>query len=138
MKSWGWISMRRSLGDTLKNAFKETSIKNVLIEWFKSFKWRNRVQNQNLLEKIGQDRPYQKFWLLVKDQCNKFKSMIRSKSTISTINNLNSPSQVTDQAVKALLSYDDVSMMWTKANVAILACLMTWQDDVIRWRQSWC
>ena len=125
--------MRKSLGDTLKNAFEEISIKNVLIDWFRSFKWRNGVQNHNLRKKTGQDKPFKKIWLLVKDQNNKFKSTIRSKSTISTVNNLHDLSQVTDQAIKALLSYDDVSMMWTKANVAILACLMTWQDDIIKW-----
>ena len=125
--------MRKSLGDTLKNAFEETSIKNVLIDWFRSFKWRNGVQNHNLRKNTGQDKPFKKIWLLVKDQYNKFKSTIRSKSTISTVNNLHDLSQVTDQAIKALLSYDDVSMMWTKANVAILACLMTWQDDIIKW-----
>ena len=45
--------MRRSLGDALKNVFEETTMKNVPIDKFWSFKRRNRVQNQNLCEKLS-------------------------------------------------------------------------------------
>ena len=67
MKTWGWISMRRSLGDALKNAFKETTMKNVSINQFRSFKWRNRVQNWNLHEKLSKIGPFENFdfWLNV-------------------------------------------------------------------------
>ena len=53
MKAWGLISMRRSFGDALKNAFEETTMKNVPIDQFWSFKWRNGAQNWNLREKLS-------------------------------------------------------------------------------------
>ena len=53
MKAWGLISMRRSFGDALKNAFEETTMKNVPIDQFQSFKWRNGAQNWNLREKLS-------------------------------------------------------------------------------------
>ena len=45
--------MRRSFGDVVKNAFKETTMKNVPIDQFWSFKRRNEVQNWNLHEKLS-------------------------------------------------------------------------------------
>ena len=45
--------MRRSLEDALKNAFEETTMKNVPINQFWSFKQRNEVQNWNILEKLS-------------------------------------------------------------------------------------
>ena len=45
--------MRRSLEDAMNNAFKETTMKNVPIEQFWSFKRRSGVQNWNLREKLS-------------------------------------------------------------------------------------
>ena len=45
--------MRRSLEDVVKNAFEETTMKNVPIDQFWSFKRRNEVQNWNLREKLS-------------------------------------------------------------------------------------
>ena len=45
--------MKRSLEDALKNAFEETTMKNVPINQFWSFKRRNKVQNWNILEKLS-------------------------------------------------------------------------------------
>ena len=53
MKAWGWISMKTSLGDALKNTFEEATMKNMPIDQFRSFKWRNGVQNWNLHEKLN-------------------------------------------------------------------------------------
>ena len=53
--------MRRSLRDALKNAFKETTMKNVPIDWFQSFKWRNEVQNRNLRKKLSKIHPFENF-----------------------------------------------------------------------------
>ena len=39
---------------------------------------------------------------------------------------------VTGQTVDPLTSSYDVSMTWTRADVDILAWLLTWTDDVIR------
>ena len=59
--------MRRSLGDALKNAFEETTMKNVPINQFWSFKQRNEVQNWNILEKLSKIGPLENFnfWLKV-------------------------------------------------------------------------
>ena len=37
----------------MKNAFEETTMKDVPINQFRSFKWRNEIQNWNLHEKLG-------------------------------------------------------------------------------------
>ena len=53
--------MRRSLGDAVKNAFKETTMKNVPIDQFQSLKYRNRAQNRNLREKLSKIGPFGNF-----------------------------------------------------------------------------
>ena len=53
--------MRRSLGDALKNAFKETTMKNVPIVQFRSFKRRNGGQNWNLREKLSKIGLFENF-----------------------------------------------------------------------------
>ena len=45
--------MRRSLKDALKNAFEETTMKNMPIDQFRSLKCRNEAQNRNLCEKLS-------------------------------------------------------------------------------------
>ena len=60
--------MRRSLKDALKNAFEETTMKNVPINQFWSFKQRNEVQNWNILEKLSKIGLFRNFnfWSKVK------------------------------------------------------------------------
>ena len=57
--------MRRSLEDAVKNAvknaFEETTMKNVPIDQFWSFKRRNGVQNWNLREKLSKIGPVGNF-----------------------------------------------------------------------------
>ena len=53
--------MRRSLEDAVKNAFEETTMKNVPIDQFWSFKQRNGVQNWNLREKLSKIGPVEIF-----------------------------------------------------------------------------
>ena len=53
MKACGWISMRRFLEDAMNKAFEETTMKNVPIDQFWSFKRRNGTQNWNLCEKLS-------------------------------------------------------------------------------------
>ena len=72
--------MRKSLGDALKNVFEETTMKNVPIDQFRSFKSRNRVQNQNLHEKMSKIGHFRNFNFLVKGQ-RKSQSQRKSKST---------------------------------------------------------
>ena len=79
MKAWGWISMRRFLEDAMNNAFEETTIKNVPMDQFWSFKWRNRVQNWNLsetLSKIGLVRNFD-FWSKVNTKVKVNWSMVK-------------------------------------------------------------
>ena len=45
--------MKRSLEDAMNKAFEETTMKNVPIDQFRSFKRRNGVQNWNLREKLS-------------------------------------------------------------------------------------
>ena len=40
--------------------------------------------------------------------------------------------RVTGQTVEPLTSANDVSMTWIRADVDMLAWLLTWTDDVIR------
>ena len=42
-----------------------------------------------------------------------------------------SPGRVTGRAVDPLMSSYDVSLTWTRADVDVLAWLLTWSDDVI-------
>ena len=53
--------MRRSLEDAVKNAFEETTMKNVPIDQFWSFKRRNGAQNWNLREKLSKIGPVRNF-----------------------------------------------------------------------------
>ena len=53
--------MKRSLGDAVKNVFEETTMKNVPIDQFWSFKRRNRAQNWNLCEKLSKIGPVGNF-----------------------------------------------------------------------------
>ena len=53
--------MRRSLKDAMNNAFEETTMKNVPIDQFWSFKRRNRAQNWNLCEKLSKIGPIRNF-----------------------------------------------------------------------------
>ena len=59
--------MRRLLEDAVKNAFEETTMKNVPIDQFWSFKRRNRVQNWNLCKKLSKIDPVENFdfWLKI-------------------------------------------------------------------------
>ena len=53
--------MRRSLKDAMNNAFEETTMKNVPIDQFWSFKRRNGVQNWNLRKKLSKIGPVGNF-----------------------------------------------------------------------------
>ena len=53
--------MRKSLKDAMNKAFEETTMKNVPIDQFWSFKRRNGAQNWNLCEKLSKIGPIGKF-----------------------------------------------------------------------------
>ena len=67
--------MKRSLEDAMNKAFEETTMKNVPIDQFRSFKRRNGVQNWNLREKLS------KIGLL--ENCD-FWSKVNAKKSKST------------------------------------------------------
>ena len=125
--------MRRSLEDAMNNAFEETTMKNVPIDQFWSFKRRNRVQNWNLHEKlikIGLVENFD-FWLKVNAKSPSPLVQGQSQQILVQVGS-EFPGRVTGQAVEPLTSSYDVSLMWTRANVDVLAWLLTWSDDVIR------
>ena len=53
--------MRRFLEDAMNKAFEKTTMKNVPIDQFWSFKRRNGVQNWNLREKLSKIDPVENF-----------------------------------------------------------------------------
>ena len=136
MKAWGWISMRRSLKNAVKNAFEETTMKNVPIDQFWSFKWRNGVQNWNLREKLSKIGPVGNFDFWSKVNAKSQSQLVQGQSQRILVRiGFGFPGRVTGRAVEPLMSFYDVSMMWTRADVDVLAWLLTWSDDVIIWRQ---
>ena len=141
MKAWGWISMRRSLEDVVKNAFEETIMKNVPIDQFWSFKWRNGVQNWNLREKLSKTGPVGNFDFWSKVNAKSQSQLVQGQSQRILVRvGSGFLGRVTGRIVEPLTSSYDVSMTWTRADVAladvdVLAWLLTWTDDVIRWRQ---
>ena len=136
MKAWGWISTRRSLEEVVKNAFEETIMKNVPIEQFWSFKWRNGVQNWNLHEKRSKIGPVENFYFWSKVNAKSQSQLVQGQSQRVLVRvGSGFPGWVTGRTVEPLTSSYDVSMTWTRADVDMLVWLLTWTDDVIRWRQ---
>ena len=80
MKAWGWINMRISLGDAMKNAFEETTMKNVPIGQFWSFKWRKGAQNRNLCEKLSKIGPFGNFDFWSKVNAKSQSQLVQSQS----------------------------------------------------------
>ena len=141
--------MRRSLGDAVKNVFEETTMKNVPIDQFWSFKWRNRVWNWNLREKLSKIGLVGNFYFWSKVNAKVKVNCPWSKSTVSANgSDPCSPGRVdpgqrsarwrgADKAT--LLTWlVDVSDDMFRADVDVLVWLLTWSDDVIKWRQQQC
>ena len=138
----------------MNKAFEETTMKNVPIDQFWSFKWRNGVHNWNLrekLSKIGHVGNFD-FWLKVnakvKVNCPGSKSMVSANGSDPCSSGRVDPGQRparwrgADEAT--LLTWlDDVSDDVSRVDVAhavvdVLAWLLTWSGDIIRWRQQQC
>ena len=136
MKAWGWISMRRSLEDAVKNAFEETTMKNVLIDQFRNFKWRKGVRNWNLRKKLSKIGPVRNFDFWSKVNAKNQSQLVQGQSQWIPVRvGSGFPSRVTGRAVEPLTSSYDVLLTWTRVDVDVLAWLLTWSDDIIRWRQ---
>ena len=136
MKAWGWISMRRSLEDAMNKAFEENHNEECANWPILEFQMKKRSSKLESTRKTEQDRPCRKFWLLVKGQRKKSKSTILGQSQRILVRvGSGFPGRVTGRAVEPMTSSYDVSLTWTRADVDVLAWLLTWSDDVIRWRQ---
>ena len=75
--------MRRSLEHAMNKAFEETTMKNVPIDQFWSFKRRNGVQHWNLCEKLSKIGPVGNFDYWSKVNVKVKVNCYRSKSTVS-------------------------------------------------------
>ena len=129
----------------MNKAFEETTMKNVPIDQFWSFKWRNGVQNWNLREKLSKIGPVGNFdfWSKVnaKSQSQSQSQLVQGQSQRILVRvGSGFPGRVTGRAVDPLTSSYDVSLTWTRTDVAlvdvdVLAWLLTW-TDVVRWHQQ--
>ena len=146
MKAWGWISMRRSFEDAVKNAFEETTMKNVPIDQFQSFKWRNGVWNWNLREKLSKIGHFGNFdfWSKVnaKSQSQLIlgqsqQSMLTGQIRVVRVESVRVNSQLGDVVLTRRHCWHGkltCLMTWTGADVDVLAWLLTWSNDVTKWR----
>ena len=124
--------MRRSLEDAMNKAFEETTMKNVPIDQFWSFKPRNGAQNWNLHEKLSKIGPVGNFDFWSKVNAKSQSQLVHGQSQRILVQVCSGfPGRVTGQAVEPLTSSYDVSLMWTRVDVDVLAWLLTWSDDVI-------
>ena len=73
--------MRRSLENAVKKAFEETTMKNVPIDQFWSFKRRNGAQNWNLCEKLSKIGPVGNFdfWSKVNAKSQSQSQLVQSQ-----------------------------------------------------------
>ena len=125
--------MRRSLEDAVKNAFEETTMKNVPIDQFWSFKRRNGAQNWNLREKLSKIGPVGNIDFWSKFNAKSQSQLVQGQSQrILVWVGSEFPGRVTGRTVEPMTSSYDVSLTWTRADVDMLAWLIMWTDDVIR------
>ena len=105
----------------MKNAFEETIMKNVPIDQFWSFKWRNGVQNWNLREKLSKIGPVGNFdfWSKVNAKSQSQSQLVQGQiQRILVRVGSGFPGRVTGRSSRA----DDV-ILWRVVDVA---------DDVSR------
>ena len=77
--------MRRSLEDAMNKAFKETTMKNVPIDQFWSFKQRDGVQNWNLRERLSKKSPVGNFDFLLKVNAKSQSQLVLGRSQRSVL-----------------------------------------------------
>ena len=129
MKAWGWISMRRSLEDAMNNAFEETTMKNVPIDQFWSFKRRNRVQNWNLREKLSKIGPFGTFDFWSKVNAKSQSQLVQGQSQWILVRvGSGFLGRVTGWAAELLTSSYDVSLTCTRACVSDDVSWLTCHD----------
>ena len=116
--------------DTMNKAFEEITVKNVPIDQFWSFKRRNGAQNWNLREKLSKIGPVENFdfWSKVNAKSQSQSQLVQGQTQWILVW---VGSGFPGRAVDLLTSSYDVSLTWTRADVDVLAWLLTWSDDVI-------
>ena len=103
------------------------------IDQFWSFKRRNGVQNRNLREKLSEIRPVGNFDFWSRVNAKGQSQLVQGQSQRILVRVSSGFSGwVTGRVIEPLTSSYDVSMTWTRADVDMLAWLLTWTDDVIR------
>ena len=114
--------MRRSLEDAMNNAFEKTTMKNVPIDQFWSFKRRNRVQNWNLREKLSKIGPFGTFDFWSKVNAESQSQLVQGQSQRILVRvGSRFLGRVTGRAVEPMTSSYDVSLTW------LMTCLgLTW------------
>ena len=125
--------MRRSHEDVMNKAFEETTMKNVPIDQFWSFKQRNGAQNWNLCKKQSKIGPVRNFdfWLKFNAKSQSQSQLVQGQSQRILVRvGSGFSGQVTGRAVDPLTSSYDVSLTWLMTCLG-LTWLLTWSDDVI-------
>ena len=124
--------MRRSIEDVMNKAFEETTMKNVPIDQFWNFKRRNGVQNWNLRKKLSKISPVGNFDFWSKVNAKSQSQLVQGQSQRILVRvGSGFSGRVTGRTVDPLTSSYDVSLTWTRADVDVLAWLLTWSDNVI-------
>ena len=124
--------MRRSLEDAMNKAFEEITMKNVPIDQFWSFKRRNGAQNWNLREKLSNIGHVGNFDFWSKVNAKSQSQLVQGQSQRILVRvGSGFSGRVTGRTVEPLTSSYDVSLTWTRADVDMLAWVLTWSDDVI-------
>ena len=124
--------MRRSLEDAMNKAFKETTMKNVPIDQFWSFKQRDGVQNWNLRERLSKKSPIGNFDFLLKVNAKSQSQLVQGQSQRILVRvGSGFPGRVTGRAMDPMTSSYDVSLTWLMTCLGLM-WLLTWSDDVIK------
>ena len=99
--------MRRSLKDVMNKAFKETTMNNVPIDQFWSFKRRNGAQNWNLRKKLSKIGPVGNFDFWSKVNAKNQSQLVQGQSQRILVRvGSGFPGRVTGRTVEPLTSYD--------------------------------
>ena len=106
--------MRRSLENAMNKAFEKTTMKNVPIDQFWSFKRRNEVQNWNLRKKLSKIGPFENFDFWSMDNAKSQSQLVQGQSQRMLVRaGFGFPGRVMGRAVEPITSSYDMSLTWT-------------------------
>lgn len=121
MKDKGWISLKKSLKDSLKKAFKETTMRNLPILELQIKKRNPKLKS---VWKTEQDIPFRKLCSLVKGQFKKLKSMVNQIQRVRSHVNVMCQFYIRETVVALTWhSADAVMTIWW----CMHAWLLTWK-----------